>query len=423
MTSGTGSCLLSASWAADANYLAATATQSTAAQEATPTITWATPAAITYGTALSGAQLDATATYLGASVAGTLAYSPAKGAVLTAGSQTLSVTFTPSTSGNYTTATGSVTLVVNQVTSKITWTAPAAITYGTALSSTQLDATASIPGSFSYSPASGVVLTAGKQNLSVTFTPTDTTDYSSSTDTVSITVNKATPTITWTNPASISYGTALSSTQLNASSATPGTFVYAPTAGSVLAGGTQTLSATFTPTDTTDYNTAKATVTLVVTASTPTIVWATPAAITYGTTLSGTQLNAVAKLNGATAAGTYAYTPASGTTLAPGAQTLSVIFTPTNPNDYNSASGSVTLQVNQVVPKITWAKPAAITYGTALSSTQLNATASVPGTFVYTPSAGTVLAAGTQTLSVTFTPTNTTDDETVTVTNTITVNP
>ncbi len=55
-------------------------------------------------------------------------------------------------------------------------------------------------------------------------------------------------------------------------------------------------------------------------------------------------------------------------------------------------------------PTITWPTPSAIALGTALSGTQLNATATVPGTFVYTPAAGTVLPAGTQTLSVTFTP-------------------
>ena len=65
-------------------------------------------------------------------------------------------------------------------------------------------------------------------------------------------------------------------------------------------------------------------------------------------------------------------------------------------------------------PTLTWANPADITYGTALSGTQLNATAtynssSVPGNFVYTPASGTVLNAGNnQTLSVTFTPTDTT---------------
>jgi hypothetical protein len=56
---------------------------------------------------------------------------------------------------------------------------------------------------------------------------------------------------------------------------------------------------------------------------------------------------------------------------------------------------------------VTWANPAGITYGTALSGVQLNATASVPGTFIYTPAAGTLLNAGTgRILSVTFTPTD-----------------
>ena len=56
-------------------------------------------------------------------------------------------------------------------------------------------------------------------------------------------------------------------------------------------------------------------------------------------------------------------------------------------------------------PSITWANPADISYGTALGNIQLNATASLAGTFVYTPPAGTVLPAGaTQPLSVAFTP-------------------
>jgi hypothetical protein len=63
-----------------------------------------------------------------------------------------------------------------------------------------------------------------------------------------------------------------------------------------------------------------------------------------------------------------------------------------------------------VAPNLTWATPAPIIQGTPLSSTQLNAAATdasgaaIPGTFAYTPPAGTVLGAGTATLSVTFTP-------------------
>jgi Bacterial Ig-like domain (group 3) len=89
------------------------------------------------------------------------------------------------------------------------------------------------------------------------------------------------------------------------------------------------------------------------------------------------------------------------------AQTLSVSFTPTNTANYNTASKNVLINVMKATPTIAWNNPADITVGTALSATQLNATASVPGSFAYTPSSGTVLSAGNgQTLHVDFTPTD-----------------
>jgi cytoskeletal protein RodZ len=87
-----------------------------------------------------------------------------------------------------------------------------------------------------------------------------------------------------------------------------------------------------------------------------------------------------------------------------------VVFTPNNTANYSPASTSVSITVNPATPVITWANPDAITAGTPLSATQLNATAGVPGTFVYTPGLGTVLSTGNgQILSVTFTPTDSTD--------------
>jgi hypothetical protein len=226
-------------------------------------ITWATPAAITYGTALSATQLDANS----GGVAGAFVYNPAAGTTPAAGTDTLSVTFTPSDTTDYTTATQTVSLTVNKATPLITWAMPAAITYGTALSSTQLNATASVPGTFVYNPAAGTTPAAGTDTLSVTFTPTDTTDYTTATASVTLTVNsgsRTTPTITWATPAAISSGTALSRAQLNATASVPGTFVYNPLAGSIPATGTDTLSVTFTPTDTTDNTTTTATVVLTV---------------------------------------------------------------------------------------------------------------------------------------------------------------
>jgi uncharacterized repeat protein (TIGR03803 family) len=164
--------------------------------KATPSVNWTTPAAITFGTALSATQLDAGAVFNENQVAGTFAYNPASGTMLTAGSQTLKVTFTPTDTTDYATATGQVTLTVNQATPTVSWTTPAAIAYGTALSATQLDASAvfngsSVAGTFTYNPPAGTVLAVGSQTLKVTFTPTDTTDYTTATGQVMLTVNVA----------------------------------------------------------------------------------------------------------------------------------------------------------------------------------------------------------------------------------------
>ena len=156
----------------------------------------------------------------------------------------------------------------------ITWKAPAAITYGTALSSTQLDATANYPGTFVYSPAAGTVLAAGSQTLSVSFTPSDPSKVNSATASTTLTVNKATPTITWATPAAVSTGAVLGPAQLDATASVAGTFAYTPAAGTVMSvAGVATLSTTFTPKDGVDYSTATATVSLTVNGPAPTYAW------------------------------------------------------------------------------------------------------------------------------------------------------
>ena len=217
------------------DYSTATTTVSINVLQATPTISWANPANIVYGTALSGTQLAAAA-----SVPGHVRLHAGRGDGPGAGNnQTLSVAFTPSDTTDYTTASGTATINVLQATPTISWTNPANIVYGTALSGTQLDATASVPGTFVYTPAAGTVLGAGdNQTLSVAFTPSDMTDYTSASGTATINVHQAAPTISWANPTGIDYGTALSGTQLDATASVPGTFVYTPAAGTVLAPAT-----------------------------------------------------------------------------------------------------------------------------------------------------------------------------------------
>ena len=338
-------------------------------------------------------------------------------------------------STNNTGAAGGATSSPTKTTPTITWAAPAAITYGTPLGSTQLNASTSVPGTFAYSPAAGSVPAVGTDALTVNFTPTDTAHYNSATASVQLVVDPApsgpvrkTPNIKWATPADITYGTPLTSAQLNASADTAGTFAYSPQAGTILPAGTSTLTAVFTPYDTSSYSKASANVKLNVkpkskTPSAPVITWSTPAAITYGTALSSTQLDAAASVPG-----TFVYSPAAGTVPPVGTDSLTVTFTPNSPA-YSTATASVQLVVDSATttsspttPTITWPTPAAITYGTALSSTQLDATASVPGTFVYSPAAGSVPAVGTDTLSVTFTPTDTTAYNTATASVQLVVN-
>ena len=142
---------------------------------------------------------------------------------------TIFVTATSQASSGITAfASVTVTAATTKSTPTITWPAPTAISYGTALSATQLDATASVPGTFSYSPSSGTILNGGTFTLSVTFTPTNTTIYNTATASVLLLVNPVAPTITWPTPAAITYGTALGSTQLDATASVPGSFAYSP---------------------------------------------------------------------------------------------------------------------------------------------------------------------------------------------------
>src|SRR4029079_14572471 len=326
-----------------------------------------------------------------------------EGVVLNAGTHDLSVTFTPA-SANYAASTKTVSLTVTPAATTITWNAPAAIVYGTALSTTQLSATVDggIAGTLVYAPLEGVVLSAGTHDLSVTFTPAS-ANYAPATKTVSLTVTPAATSITWNTPAAIVYGTALSTAQLNATvdGGIAGTLVYTPVEGVVLNAGTHELSVTFTPASA-NYAPSTKTVSLIVNPAATTITWTTPAAIVYGTALSSAQLNAT--VDGGIA-GTLTYTPLEGVVLNAGTHELSVTFTPASAN-YAASTKTVSLTVTPAATSITWNTPAAIVYGTALSTAQLNATVDggVAGTLVYTPLEGVVLNAGTHELSVTFTP-------------------
>jgi hypothetical protein len=394
--------------------------------QATPTISWATPAAITYGTALSATQLNATA-----SVAGVFVYSPAAGAVPPAGTRTLWVTFTPTDSTDYTTKTSSVTLTINKAVLTVT-AKNASRAYGVA----NPTFTGTITG---FVPGQGQGVLSGTASLTTTATTTSpvgtytilaaqgtlgAANYTFQFVNGALTVNKAKPDLTWATPAAITYGTALSATQLNAAGPVPGVYVYTPAAGAITAAGAHTLWVTFTPTDSTDYTTRSVSVTLTVNKAALTVT-AKSASRTYGVanpTFSDTITGFVLGQGLGALSGTASLTTTATSTSPAGTYPIVAAQGTLAAANYTFTFVNGTLTVNKAKPGLTWATPAPITYGTALSTTQLDASAAMPGTYAYTASVGKVFGAGTHVIWVTFTPSDSTDYIAQSASVTLTVN-
>ncbi len=306
--------------------------------KAMPALAWPAPPDIRSGSAPMEAHLNATA-----SVPGEFVYHPALGEVLGVGTHVLSVAFIPADSANYTTSDACVAVTVSKQTPTLQWLESEAMVYGEALSSAQLNASASVPGTFAYTPGEGALLAAGVHTPSVVFTPEDTETYETGEAVIRLTVGRATPVISWPKPEPILCGEALSIAQLNATASVPGTFHYSHTIGELLAPGSRSLDVTFTPTDGLNLTVAKATVEVTVIETTPTpIFWQAPSAIPYGTALGDAQLNATALVSG-----TFVYAPSAGHVMAPGKYTLSASFTPEDLCNHAPAHATVELQVGE----------------------------------------------------------------------------
>jgi hypothetical protein len=362
---------------------------------ATPTITWPTPDAITYGTALSATQLDATE-----SIAGTFVYNPALGTVLNAGQQTLSVTFTPTDTADYPTpAAATTTITVNQATPSVTtWPTASSITYGQTLASSTLSGGASTPaGSFAFTTPT-TKPNAGTASQSVTFTPTDTTDYSTLTGTASVTVSKATPSVTtWPTASSITYGQTLASSTLTGSVSNPaGSFAFTtPTIAPNV--GTASQSVTFTPTDTTDYSTLTGTASVTVgkaSSSTALVSSVNPSAlglsVNFTTTVTGqnggTPSGSVTFSYGSTSLGNVSLSSGSASlataALPAGTDSVTAVYSG-DTNFTGNTSNTVSQVINNPLPFIGSISPAFANAGGAAFTQTVNGSGFTTSSTVY----------------------------------------
>ena len=333
---------------------------------------------------------------------GHFTYTPPLGKKLGAGQHAISATFVPDDANNYQSVQATVQLTVEKAVPGIDWPEPEPITYGENMGEKHLQARASVPGSFVYTPSSGQVLEAGVNKLTAVFTPLDTANYVSTQIAVKLTVNKAVPTLMWYDPAPIEWGTPLSTTQLNAKASVPGSFVYTPAEDERLRAGTHTLSVTFLPEDSRNYAAVETSTSITVHRATPSISWNPVSPIGYGTPLGHDQLNAETDIPGV-----FVYRPAVGAVLSAGTTQLTATFLPEDDANYAEADASANLVVEKSVPAIVWRTPQPIEYGVALSEQQLSAAANGPGSFTYMPPAGSMLSAGTHTITVQFAPDDT----------------
>jgi len=223
-----------------------------------------------------------------------------------------------------------------------------------------------------------------------------------------LTVSQAAPLLSWTMPSAVVYGAALGSNQLDATANVPGNFAYNPPAGTVLNTGTNILSVIFTPADTVDYSGATGNASLVVSPA-PLTVTASNASQVYGQTNPAFTGAITGLQNGDNITATYSCSATTNSPVGTYAITPTLVDPDNRQTNYIVSLSNGTLTVTMAAPVLNWSAPSAVAYGAALGSNQLDATANVPGSFAYNPSAGTVLSPGTNTLSVIFIPADTVD--------------
>jgi hypothetical protein len=223
ITSGTGSCAITATRAADSNYdISAPSSPATVginkATQATLTVTG--PASVTYGSTgqiiTSGGSGGGTMSYShGTSTGCTVA--AATGVITVASvSGNCSVTATKDTDSNYAAATSaSYNVALNKANASVTtWPTAGAIIYGQTLASATLTGGSSNPaGTFAFTTPS-TVPNAGTAPQGVTFTPSDTANYNNASGSVNVAVDKASQsigTVTFTPASLVVSGTAAAS--------------------------------------------------------------------------------------------------------------------------------------------------------------------------------------------------------------------
>ena len=392
-----GTCTLTASQAGNTVYSAATTvTQSFVIELATQSAF-----SLTSTTATFGANLTLTTT--GGSGSGSVTFTKVSGdcsisntTLTPTSASTCVVTATKAADSQYDSTSDTQTITINRAAQSTPLTlAATTVVYGQTL--TLSGSGGEGTGTISYAVSSGTctlngaVLTPGNAGslCEVEVTRALSTNYNSSTSApISITIQQATPTVGTLVLATKTYGdapfafSAPSATYNSASVAGSWSYASAQTSvatingdtATITGGGTSAITATFTPTDSTNYTTAATTSTLTVDKAVPTFSWSNVDA-----TYNDADITIVSPAVATTAAtGTWTYSSAdtsvvtvSGTKFDvgnAGSAVITATFTPSNTTNYvSSETTTMTFTVGRANQASLGISSVTGTYGTALT--------------------------------------------------------
>jgi hypothetical protein len=245
---GEGTCTVTANQAADANYIAGSASLSFTVNKALPAITF-TPATI--GTQTYGAtplaltvRSDSTGALTYSGTSGVCAYNGTQ--VTITGVGTCTVTADQAADANHVAGSNSLSFTVNKATPTIAFT-PATIatqTYGAnpialtvSSNSTGALSSSGTPGVCTYNGAQVTIIGVG--TCTITANQVADANYVAGNNSLSFTVNQATPTIIFTPAAIGTKNLSSPPITLTASSNSSGAFTYSGTSGVCTYDGTQ----------------------------------------------------------------------------------------------------------------------------------------------------------------------------------------
>jgi hypothetical protein len=269
--------------------------------------------------------------------------------------------------------------------------------------------TGSLAGSFTYTSAttsvisvSGTTLTvagAGTSVITATFTPNDSTNYNVATINMTVTVSKATPTFSnWNNVSKYFGDSAFTVTAPGVTGSLAGSFTYTSATTSVISiagsiftvagAGTSVITATFTPNDSTNYNSETTTMTVIVSKALQSVVSLSSLSSTYNPSNKSVSLTG----SGGSGTGNYQYalnasnsTPGcsvSGTTLTyTTAGTCVIAVTQTSDTNYLSRTDDVSFSIGLASQTIDFGSLSAKNYSADTFTVSATSSASLPVVF------------------------------------------